>query len=85
MREYFLFDPLGEYLRPRLQEFHLGPSGYLPVIGESMGSELLGLALEPEGWMLRLRELRTRKREDAPCEAERALRQEREPGPRPGS
>ena len=54
--EYFIFDPLDEYLRPRLQGFRLGPNGYEPLIADEgrLLSQELGLHLAPEGALLRL-------------------------------
>ena len=60
--EYFIFDPLDEYLRPRLQGFRLGPNGYEPLLPDDGGrlrSQELGLLLAPEGALLRLIDART--------------------------
>jgi Uma2 family endonuclease len=49
--EYFLFDPLDEYLRPRFQGFRLGPNGYEPLPLDDEGrlvSQELGFVLAPE-------------------------------------
>jgi Uma2 family endonuclease len=56
VREYFLFDPTGDYLRPRFQGFRLGPEGYvqLEVVDGRLHSQLLGLDLVQEGERLRL-------------------------------
>jgi Uma2 family endonuclease len=46
--EYFLFDPEGEWLRPRLQGFRLGPDGRyvaLPLVNDRLYSEQLSLDL----------------------------------------
>ena len=55
--EYFLFDPLDDYLQPRLQGFVLTEGRYqaLPrsVAGELVSREL-GLILRPQGDLLRL-------------------------------
>jgi len=57
VKEYFLFDPLDEYLKPRLQGFTLVQGRYqalpLSVEGELMSREL-GLSLRPQGDLLRL-------------------------------
>jgi Uma2 family endonuclease len=57
VKEYFLFDPLAEYLQPRLQGFTLVQGHYqvlpLSVEGELMSREL-GLILRPQGDLLRL-------------------------------
>ena len=57
VKEYFLFDPLDEYLQPRLQGFILVQGRYqalsLSAEGESISREL-GLILQPQGDLLRL-------------------------------
>ncbi len=55
--EYFLFDPLDEYLRPPLQGHRLIQSRYVPIqpaAAGSLWSEALGLALHARGAHLRL-------------------------------
>jgi Uma2 family endonuclease len=51
--EYFLFDPLGDYLKPRLQGYRLGTGArYRAVTPEpdgSLASTTLGLTFRPEG------------------------------------
>lgn len=57
VEEYVLFDPSGEYLRPRLQEHRLQKGRYQAVRLEEDGSLLsqsTGLRLRPEGHRLRL-------------------------------
>jgi len=57
VHEYFLFDPLGEYLSPRLQGFQLIGGYFRPVelsAGGALFSQELGLTLRPEGNFLRL-------------------------------
>src|ERR1700749_2366083 len=59
VEEYFLFDPLGEYLRPQLQGFRLIEGRYEPMQPEASGallSRTAGLRLLPEGDRLRLRD-----------------------------
>ena len=57
IKEYFLFDPLDEYLQPRLQGFILVQGHYqtlpLSIEGELISREL-GLILRPQGDLLRL-------------------------------
>jgi Uma2 family endonuclease len=56
VREYFLFDPRAEYLKPALQGFRLENGDYVqiePVDGR-LPSEVLGLHLEAHGAELRL-------------------------------
>ena len=57
IKEYFLFDPLGEYLQPHLQGFTLVKGRYqaLPLSAEGeLISRELGLILRPQGDLLRL-------------------------------
>jgi Uma2 family endonuclease len=56
VREYFLFDPLEEYLRPSLQGHRLIGDEYVPIgaIAGRLPSEVLGLHLERGGHYLRL-------------------------------
>jgi hypothetical protein len=89
VREYFLFDPLREYLKPPLRGFRLEDEFYTPLAPQPFGndeweidSEVMGLSLRTEGQSLRLfdpasgRYLLTRP-EEAPArrQAERAQRQ----------
>jgi Uma2 family endonuclease len=65
VKEYFLFDPLGEYLKPRLQGFRLKDNTYQAIAPEpdgSLVSEELGLILEADGWMLQFRDRETGER-----------------------
>lgn len=54
--EYFLFDPTGDYLRPRLQGYRLQDGRYvrLELVKDRLHSEQLGLDLVQEGERLRL-------------------------------
>lgn len=55
VREYFLFDPENDYLRPPLQGFRLNEQGrYVPLSGQTLHSELLGVDLKIAGGTLRL-------------------------------
>lgn len=57
VEEYFLFDPEGDYLKPRLQRFRLLEDFYTPIAHEQDGSVTsneLGLVLQPAGSLLRL-------------------------------
>lgn len=57
VREYFLFDPLDEYLSPRLQGFGLVGEYYQPLALSPDGtlrSQELGVILRPEGTLLRV-------------------------------
>jgi Uma2 family endonuclease len=58
VREYFLFDPLGDYLEPRLQGFRLNERArdYQPIAPDAAGrvaSESLGIVFCIEGTQLR--------------------------------
>ncbi len=54
--EYFLFDPLGEYLRPPLEGYRLRRGRYEPItpVKGRLPSKALGLHLEGHGRDLRL-------------------------------
>jgi Uma2 family endonuclease len=54
--EYFLFDPLGDYLRPRLQGYRLKDGHYVPIglVHGRMPSDVLGLHFEVQVDNLRL-------------------------------
>jgi len=57
VEEYFLFDPLNDYLRPRLQGFRLTAQGYEPIArlaDGSLPSQTTGLLLRGDGVRLRL-------------------------------
>ncbi len=57
VKEYFLFDPLDEYLSPRLQGFRLVGNYYqpLPLLPDgTLESQELGAILRPDGNMLRI-------------------------------
>ena len=67
--EYFLFDPLHEYLERQLLGFRLIDGKYEPLIPtdeDGLFSEELGMRLAPEGELLALFEARTGKRVPAP-------------------
>ncbi len=58
--EYYLFDPLGEFLRPRLQGYHLTSTGrYERLLGDEFDSPALGLRLVVHDDWLRLLNLAT--------------------------
>jgi Uma2 family endonuclease len=62
VEEYVLFDPYGDYLRPRLQGYRLESGHYqpiLPVPDGSLTSRTTGLTLRPEGERLRLVDMAT--------------------------
>ena len=74
VREYFLFDPLGEYLEPPLVGCWLEEDGYRRAAGERLVSEVLGLELRVEGGRLWLYELETGEKLLSPLEAQAARR-----------
>ncbi|HWN43124.1 MAG TPA: Uma2 family endonuclease [Thermoanaerobaculia bacterium] len=62
VEELFLFDPLGDYLRPRLQGYRLEGGRYQPLPLKTDGaleSLTTGLFLKPEGSRLRLQDKET--------------------------
>ncbi len=74
VREYFLFDPLNEYLRPALQGYRLRRGGYEVIRADELGrleSKELGVWLERDGTRLRLWDVTTG--EEVVDGAERAL------------
>ena len=75
VREYFLFDPLREYLEPPLQGYRLEDGTYRQVEGEQLGSQVLGLELQVEGEFLRLYDLKTGEKLLTPLEAQAARRE----------
>jgi Uma2 family endonuclease len=61
VREYFLFDPLGNYLKPPLRGYRLVGDEYIQMNETPMYSAELGLELHPEGIALRLFDPRTQR------------------------
>jgi Uma2 family endonuclease len=55
VREYFLFDPRGDYLKPTLQGFRLSRGEFVPIAptANRLASNVLGLHLERSGTDLR--------------------------------
>jgi Uma2 family endonuclease len=76
VREYFLFDPLEEYLEPPLVRYWLEEGGYRREAGERLVSEVLGLELRVEGGCLWLYDLETGEKLLSPLEAQAARRAE---------
>ncbi len=74
VEEYFIFDPLGEYLQPRLVGFRLAKWGYRRIEEEPLVSRVLGLELRVEGEMLRLVDPATGEKLLTPLEAQEARR-----------
>ena len=62
VEEYFLFDPEGEYLRPRFQGLRLRGGEYAPIpvsVDGSLTSRTLGVVFVPDGVSLRMRDVAT--------------------------
>ena len=75
VQEYYLFDPLGEYLETPLVGYRLTDEGYRPLKQEPLVSEVLGLALQVEEGELRLYDPATGEKLLTPLEAQEARRQ----------
>lgn len=54
VQEYFLFDPYGDYLAPRLQGYRLANGAYAPIDTFPLRCAVLGLELRAEDQALRL-------------------------------
>jgi hypothetical protein len=73
VREYFLYDPLGEYLRPSLQGYQLQEGEYQRIPPGAEGglvSRVLGLDLRMENGRLRVFNPVTGERLLTPAEAQ---------------
>lgn len=72
VQEYFLYDPLGEYLRPPLQGYRLDDGEYERIVSERelvLHSESLGLDLRLENGRLRVLDSETQEPLLTPAEA----------------
>lgn len=79
VEEYFIYDPLDEYLEPALQGFRLLDGGYARIIPDASGklrSQVLALDLQIVSDELRLFDPRTGKFLLTPTEAQEAARAE---------
>ena len=79
VREYFLYDPLGEYLRPPLQGYRLQEGEYQRLLPGGEGelvSQVLGVELRVEAGRLRVIDPATGERLLTPAEAQAARRAE---------
>jgi Uma2 family endonuclease len=77
VQEYFLYDPLGDYLRPPLQGYRLQEGEYermLPTGPEQLESQVLGLHLQLIDGRLCLIQAATGERLLSPAEAQAARR-----------
>jgi len=75
VREYFLFDPYGETTQPALRGFRLKGGEYVPIAGNVLHSEVLGLELKIEEGQLRFYDPKIGERLRTPAEAEAARRE----------
>jgi Uma2 family endonuclease len=75
VQEYFLFDPLGDCLEPRLQGLRLRRGAYVPIrrLKGRLPSKVLGLHLEQDDWELRLYDPKTNRWLLTPPEYDQAL------------
>jgi Uma2 family endonuclease len=81
VREYFLFDPLHDYLQQQLIGYRLIGDEYEPLMPAADGGVLsaeLGLRLVPEGEQLALIRFRTGERLPVPAEAYQLLEESQE-------
>ncbi|MGI8552965.1 MAG: Uma2 family endonuclease [Dehalococcoidia bacterium] len=81
VREYFLYDPEGDWVRGGLQGYRLVDSVYEPIVAAADGSligETLGLRLRLEGGRLQLYDLLSGERLLSPEAAEARVRREAE-------
>ena len=62
VKEYFIFDPFGDTIRPALRGFRLESGDYLPIVGTRLKSEVLGLELRLEDGLLRLYDYKNNQR-----------------------
>lgn len=70
VKEYFLFDPREEYLKPSFQGYRKVGDRFRPIkaVSGRLPSKVLGLHLERDGTQLRLRDPRTDERVPTPAE-----------------
>jgi len=74
VREYFIFDPLVEYLEPQILGFRLEEQGYRRIEEGRLVSQVLGLELRVEGSELRLYDVKTGEKLLSPLEGQAARR-----------
>lgn len=84
VKEYFLFDPLGEYLDPSLLGYRLTRGEFQPIlpVKDALASKVLGITLSHDGSRLTLRDAATGEkvltRTERQVEAERDGREKAE-------
>jgi hypothetical protein len=77
VREYFMFDPLEEYLKPPFQGFKLEGDEFIAMAPDADGalvSNELGLRIYPDGAYLRLIDLASGQQLLRPAQLDRARR-----------
>lgn len=62
VKEYFIFDPFGDTMRPALRGFRLEGGDYVPIVGTRLKSEVLGLELRLDDGKLRLYDFKQNQR-----------------------
>ncbi|MEQ8784735.1 MAG: Uma2 family endonuclease [Pirellulaceae bacterium] len=78
VKEYFLYDPTGEYLKPALQGYRLEDDGYTQLEPDSSGaleSRELGLLLRLESGALAMFDIQTGQQLHTDAETERAAKE----------
>lgn len=78
VQEYYIFDPLGDYLEPRLRGYQLVDGELLPLPGPRIISRLLNVELRVVGNELRLCDLTSGEPLPTPDELETARQREAE-------
>jgi Uma2 family endonuclease len=80
VKEYFLFDPLGDYLKPPLKGYRLRRGQYHPIrsVASRLPSQVLGLHLERNGRELRLYDPATERWLPTPLEMVEEAEQQRQ-------
>ncbi|MGI8550871.1 MAG: Uma2 family endonuclease, partial [Dehalococcoidia bacterium] len=71
VKEYFLYDPLRDWVRAGLQGYRLRAAGYEPIVADAGGglvSEVLAVRLVAEGGLLQCYDLKTGERLLSPAE-----------------
>lgn len=76
VQEYYIFDPLGEYLNPQLRAYQLVGGELIPIAGSRIFSKLLNLELRVIGNQLRFASITTGELLATPAEDHVARQQE---------
>jgi Uma2 family endonuclease len=75
VQEYYIFDPLGDYLDPRLRGYQLADGELLPLPGPRFFSQTLNIELRADGNTLRLYDTTTGMPLPTPAEERQARMQ----------